>query len=327
MDKLFLFCYTIPKEVRRMRYIFPDYYADFRCIGGACRHNCCIGWEIDIDKDTAAYYRTVQGEMGARLRENISRDGEPHFVLGADERCPFLNADNLCDIIIHLGEEHLCGICNDHPRFKNELPDRVEIGVGMACEEAARLILGKVPPTVLVGGEKSKDEIIALRDRVIALLQNRKKSIPNRVCGMLSLCGAALPDYTLGEWAEIFLDLERLDEKWTELLEDLRDGWKKIDFDGFAEHMSARQTEYEQFLVYLIYRHFANAPDFDEAAARAAFAALGCTLLHALGALTWTKSGKFTFADQVELCRMFSSEIEYSDENVYALLDLLGEMY
>ena len=308
-----------------MEHIFPDYYKDFRCIGGACKHNCCIGWEIDIDADTAAYYRTVSGEMGARLRANISTDGEPHFVLGADERCPFLNADNLCDIYIHLGEEHLCGICTDHPRFKNELPDRVEIGLGLCCEEAARLILGKKTPTVLVGGGESADGIIALRDRVIALLQNREKPVSARIGEMLTLCGAALPEKDLGEWAEIFLDLERLDEHWTKLLETLRDRWQTIDFGGFAAHMSARQTEYEQLLVYLIYRHFANAPDLNEATARAAFAALGYTLLYALGALMWTQSGDFTFAEQVELCRMFSSEIEYSDENVYVLLDVLRE--
>ncbi len=304
-----------------MQYIYPDYYKDFRCIGGACKHNCCIGWEIDIDRDTAAYYQTVTGEMGERLRAGIATDGVPHFILGEQERCPFLNADNLCDIILHLGKEHLCSICNAHPRFQNELPDRVEIGVGMACEEAARLILAKKTPTVLVGGGESSDRIIALRDEAIALLQDRTKPVSARVQEILALSRASLPDYTAGEWAEVFLDLERLDESWTERLVSLRDGWQTVDFDGFDRYMAARQTEYEQFLVYLLYRHFANAPDLADAAARAAFAALGYRLLRALGAQQWTKSGAFSFADQVELCRMFSSEIEYSDENVYILLD------
>ena len=323
MDKAGIVCYNSKKEVSGMQYVFPDYYKAFKCIAGACRHNCCIGWEIDIDADTAAYYRRVPGEMGVRLRSHISDDGEPHFVLGEGERCPFLNGDNLCDILLQLGEEHLCEICNAHPRFKNELPDRVEIGVGMACEEAARLILSKKTKTVLVGGEESEDEIIRLRDRVISLLQDRERSVPDRVSRMLALCGAALPDYTMGEWAEVFLDLERLDENWTALLQDLRDGWETVDLAGFDAHSQGRQTEYEQLLVYLVYRHFANAPDLAEAAARAAFAALGYTLLRALGALMWTKSGAFSFADQVELCRMFSSEIEYSDENVYILLDVV----
>ena len=35
-----------------MEQIYPDYYEHFACIGGECRHNCCIGWEIDIDEKT-----------------------------------------------------------------------------------------------------------------------------------------------------------------------------------------------------------------------------------------------------------------------------------
>ena len=306
-----------------MKTVFPTYYKDFRCIGGACKHNCCIGWEIDIDADTAAYYRTVKGEMGERLAKGIATDGVPHFVLDADERCPFLNADNLCDIILHLGEEHLCEICDKHPRFQNELPDRVEIGVGMACEEAARLILSQTEPFRLENAPPTEDEILLLRDKAIAALQNREKPMGARIHEMLSLCGATLPPKDLGEWAEIFLGLECLDASWREKLLSLCDGWETLDLDGFDRHMSARQTEYEQFSVYLLYRHFANAPDLADAAARAAFAALGYTLLRALGALQWMKSGAFSFADQIELCRMFSSEIEYSDENVYILLDVV----
>ena len=306
-----------------MKTVFPTYYKDFRCIGGACKHNCCIGWEIDIDADTAAYYRTVKGEMGERLAKGIATDGVPHFVLDADERCPFLNADNLCDIILHLGEEHLCEICDKHPRFQNELPDRVEIGIGMACEEAARLILSQTDPFRLENAPPTEDEILLLRDKAIGALQNREKPMGARMHEMLSLCGATLPPKDLGEWAEIFLGLECLDASWREKLSSLCDGWETLDLDGFDQSMSARQTEYEQFSVYLLYRHFANAPDLADAAARAAFAALGYTLLRALGALQWMKSGAFSFADQIELCRMFSSEIEYSDENVYILLDVV----
>ena len=37
------------------------------------------------------------------------------------------------------------------------------------------------------------------------------------------------------------------------------------------------------------------------------------------------ESGDFSFEDQVELCRLFSSEIEYCEENLYAILDELYE--
>ena len=123
-----------------MNLIMPDYYAQFSCIADRCRHNCCIGWEIDIDEDTLKKYSCVTGELGQRLNSNISLDGGAHFVL-SNERCPFLNELGLCDIITQIGNEYLCQICADHPRFRNFFDNRVEIGLGLCCEEAARLIL------------------------------------------------------------------------------------------------------------------------------------------------------------------------------------------
>lgn len=301
-----------------MTLVYPDYYKDFKCINSACRHNCCIGWEIDIDEDTAEKYKAVGGALGKRLKKNISYDGMPHFILDKNERCPFLNTQNLCDIITELGEEHLCTICQKHPRFENELPCRTEIGIGMACEEAARIILSKRSPALLLGKNETDDEIIILRDKVITVLQNREETIPERISNMLTLCGTFPVQKSIPEWADIFLGCERLDEAWTDMLTLLQ---KERDFAAFDAHMAKRQSEYEQLLVYFIYRHMANAPDMPEAAARATLAAVAYTVIHALGAALYEESGEFTLSDQVELCRMFSSEIEYSDENIYTLLD------
>ena len=313
------------KGATAVEQIYPSYYRDFKCIQGACRHNCCIGWEIDIDPDTAAFYDTVEGELGRRLRQNIDRQGEPHFILGEGERCPFLNGDNLCDIILELGEEHICGICTDHPRFRNELPGRVETGLGLCCEEAARLILSWPGPVKLVGAAGAcDDDIIALRDEAMCLLQDREKPISHRVEEMLALCGASLPQKTMEQWAEILLSLERLDEDWTARLLQLRERGDHADLAAFDGYMACRQEEYEQLLVYFLYRHLANACDEVDLAARAAFAALGYEIIHRLGAIIWMETGEFSFPQQVELARLFSSEIEYSDENLDILLDELA---
>ena len=96
-----------------MKLRFPQYYKKFKCIADRCTDNCCIGWEICIDKKTGEFYNSVEGDFGKRLRDNI-QDGS--FVL-CGERCPFLNDKNLCDIIINLGENSLCGICAEHPRY------------------------------------------------------------------------------------------------------------------------------------------------------------------------------------------------------------------
>ncbi|MGN0174332.1 MAG: flagellin lysine-N-methylase [Acutalibacteraceae bacterium] len=308
-----------------MKSVFPDYYNDFRCIKSKCKHNCCIGWEIDIDKQTADFYQSVSGEFGERLAKSIDYNGEPHFILGKDERCPFLNENNLCDIILTLGENRLCSICNDHPRFKNQLPDRVEIGLGLSCEAAAALILGnKTQVKLLSEGElHTTDEIIRLRDDVIICLQNRKKNIAERVEEMLKLCGAKFLQKSIGEWADFLLSLERLDEKWTEVLNQLKENWETAQYSQFDEYMSSRESEYEQLLIYFIYRHFANAPSVENARTRACFAVFGYIIIRAIGAVIFTETGEFCFESQVETARLFSSEIEYSEDNFYTLLEVL----
>ena len=62
-----------------MKIYVPDYYKDFRCLAGDCKHSCCIGWEIDIDEDTLDYYKSVEGEFGERLKNNISYNDETAY--------------------------------------------------------------------------------------------------------------------------------------------------------------------------------------------------------------------------------------------------------
>ena len=49
-------------------------YVEFRCSGGNCPICCCGGkWKILIDKETAEYYESVEGEFGERLRDGIQQ--------------------------------------------------------------------------------------------------------------------------------------------------------------------------------------------------------------------------------------------------------------
>ena len=312
-----------------MQHAYPDYYPQFSCIADRCRHSCCIGWEIDVDEDTLASYRRVGGEMGKRLRASISQDGDaPHFLLGAHERCPFLNEKNLCDLILYGGEDMLCQICRDHPRYRSFFSERTEIGVGLCCEEAARLILTKPDKVrLLTSGEGTLEEeeraLLALRERLFAAAQDREAPIFSRMEKMLSLCGAALPAISLKQWAELYLSLERMDEQWTDLLQALRRYADALPLSDFASYMSGRETEYEQLLVYFLYRHVPAALDDGDVSSKAAFAAASVQLLFTLGALHEKKHGSFTVSDQIELCRLYSAEVEYSDDNLNALFDAL----
>lgn len=299
--------------------VVPNYYHKFKCIASECKHSCCIGWEIDVDADKTETYRAVSGGMGERLRENIAWEGTPpHFILGEGERCPFLNEQNLCDLILDLGEESLCEICREHPRFYNVLPDRTEVGLGLCCEEAARLILSQKERFELLGAEESDDEIIRFRDALISVVQERERPIKERLSNVLDFCEK--PHQNLQDFAKILRGLERLDPEWDKVLDLLG---KPADLDGFDAFMKDRSFEYEQFLVYLLYRHVASAFDPDDARARAAFSVMGCEALYHFGAAIWTKNGEFSFETQIDLARMFSAEIEYSEENLNTIFDFL----
>ncbi len=164
-----------------MKVFAPDYVSSFRCTAGACRHTCCAGWEIDVDAETMKRYRAMKGPLGEKLRRCIAKAPEPHFILSEQERCPFLNGQNLCEIILEAGEDALCQICRDHPRFRNYWSDRIEMGLGMVCEEAARLILQSPHPLRLVPVAEDTNEQTEIpsaeetalrnyRDRLLALV-------------------------------------------------------------------------------------------------------------------------------------------------------------
>ena len=314
-----------------MQNAYPDYYPLFHCIADRCRHNCCIGWEIDIDSRTAGHYRSLSqsdSPLARRLREDICWDFPPHFRLTSGERCPFLNEQNLCDIYLHLGEDALCEICDQHPRLHEWFCDYKESGLGLCCEEAARLILTRPEKTTLVvTGEGELDEeetaLLTLRDHLFAIAQNREEPINQRMEQILSACGAHVPDVPLAQWAEFYLSLERMDEVWTGILEALREHADELPLDDFAAHMKGRETEYEQLLIYFLYRHVPTALDDGDVSSKAAFAVLSVRLLFSLGALHLLLHGEFTVEDQIELCRLYSAEVEYSDDNMDALFGAL----
>ena len=118
----------------------PGYYKNFHCISSECKDNCCVGgWQIDIDEETAEYYSTVNGDFGKKLRDNIDYDNLCFRL--KDGKCPFLDNNNLCGIYKELGEEHIGFVCDQFPRFTEYFGNVKERGIGLACEEAAKIIL------------------------------------------------------------------------------------------------------------------------------------------------------------------------------------------
>lgn len=303
----------------------PDYYKNFKCIADKCVHNCCIGWEIDIDEKTFDYYKNLDDDFGKKLKNNIAiSDDVPHFILSDNERCPFLNSKNLCDIFTTLGENKLCSICTDHPRYRSFFDSRTEIGLGLCCEEACRIILTKKSKTKLVEivqgttiQTEDEDVFFAFRQTLINIVQDRTKSINERLKNLLALRNLALPTQQISEWAKLYLGLERLDENWTNYLNMLNDNLFVTDFSEDFE------IAFEQISVYFIYRHLSEGFYDYRINTRIKFCVLSVIMIQSLCVAYMQKNGSLSMENLIEIARMYSSEIEYCEDNIEALFDAL----
>ena len=116
----------------------PDYFLEFKCIADRCEDSCCVGWEIDIDDGAKAKYALAMSDIGEEIRKKTQHGCFPLTENGA---CAFLDEKGLCRIISELGEGYLCDICREHPRYYGIGTSGIEGGIGLACPEAARIIL------------------------------------------------------------------------------------------------------------------------------------------------------------------------------------------
>ncbi len=288
-----------------MLIIEPDFYRDFSCTADLCRHSCCVGWEIDIDEDTARYYRSVTGAIGEKLRANITSGNSPHFLLSGEERCPFLQSDGLCELILQLGAGSLCEICREHPRFYNWLPGREERGLGLCCEEAVRLLLsGTGSLRLLYSGTREVQDspLITLRDTVLQLLADGSCSLEQRMENACSAAGTRMLPFFVSLWKDFFLSLERLDECWTAALH------------GMENRQISDSTAMERIAEYFVFRHMASAETVEEAQLLLQFSFLSTRMISSVD------------APLAEAVRMYSSEIEYSDENIDRILVRIREL-
>lgn len=310
-----------------MKLIVPDYYKNFKCIAEKCKNSCCIGWEIDLDSETLVMYLNILGKWRDKFKKSIAFEDEPpHFINDKKGRCPFLNENGLCDIITELGEDALCQICYDHPRFHNHFSDRIEMGLGLCCEAAAELILNNPhKPGLMVLEEFDQEEEVVdqenlaflERDALLSVFQNRKISLKKRMEKAAELYGLDFSFSNLLSITKKYLSLERLNPEWDLFLDKTESKNPSPErIFAIAEEKIPLQTE--QLFCYFIYRYFAHQ-------------ALLCnqknTLKFILEATYFCLATAVSYYDEVnaenftDLCRRFSLEVEYSEENVTSLLN------
>ena len=290
-----------------MKIYAPKYYSEFTCIADKCTHSCCVGWEIYIDAHTMEKYKTLDSAYADEIRKSIEGE-EPMFRMCADGRCPHLDERGLCRIIIDSGEEYLSDICREHPRYYNESARGLEVGLGMACEEAARIILSSdgYRDFVVVGesdGDVEPAEFDAIGEitRIYDILAT-DDSYAAKLSRIYEEWEAAPDKCTDDEWRELLAGLEYLNEAHADL------------FSCYSSAIGSagdNDKYLERALGYFVYRHCASAVDESDF-----HASLGLALfLERMLASMMASYGAKGLEGVTRVARIISEELEYSEDN------------
>ncbi|MCQ2105313.1 MAG: flagellin lysine-N-methylase [Fibrobacter sp.] len=348
----------------------PSFYHQFQCLGGRCSDTCCVGWEVDVDEKTHDKYRDLyrSGKADERrqqfLQKLLSNIEDGHFKLLPGDRCPFLKENGLCEMICEMGcngtdigpdgENVLCDICREHPRFVEVYGDIMEKGVGLCCEEAARLLLtagsdaakqdravltlidtetNDEPDEMPEGAEEARDAIFEEREAIFAILNNNSVPLNQRLIEILDFAeatsGNEIPsnknpnaetpfnETVRKTWIEILNKGESYGPAWDKAYERMiRKGWQQPQ-SLFSDEDGAR------IIAYMIFRYYAKSLFDGDSLTKVQFAIYFWTLLKHFGEELAADSpaGATDLTRKINAVKLLSKQTEYSEEIMEILAD------
>lgn len=323
--------------------IKPDFYDNFKCIADKCTDNCCIGWEIDVDKVSLDKYYAINTPFGDEIRSLIvkSDDDSDCFALSKEERCPFLNEKNLCRIIINCGEDYLCDICREHPRFYEWFVGVTECGLGLCCEEVCRLLLEREEPFLLIE-ESDGEEIVFETDEDIAeldcyillsafrvslfeILFNKDMDFEEKLVQVLSKSETFFEEeFKIRNYKnsiELFKRTEPIGDNWIAFIKKLSENFEKyLTVEREFQEKTKGDMLYSKILAYIIYRHFTKAVFDKSMRERICFAIESVRFIYLCDLKTFYEKGVLTLKDRIENLKNWSKQVEYSEENTDLLI-------
>ena len=233
--------------------LIPMFYQKFHCLGGACRDNCCIDWQITFDKNDYLRLRRLDAspKLQGLLKQAVRRRKKEHhdgifygaFDLKSNNgRCPFLDEDGLCAIQRACGHDALPKVCMSYPRKVDYTAAAKEYSLSPSCEgvlqqlwdlpEGVDFVEEPLPKAEWRNANISPDDNLLLyfepvRALFIDILQNRAMPLTER---MLCL-GVIIQRLQKEDWSGFDPD------RWAEqsILLAGSDAVKKMDIPGNRE--------------------------------------------------------------------------------------------
>ncbi len=313
-----------------MEVFYPGYYEHFSCVAGLCPDSCCKEWGVDVDPDSAAFYRRLPGALGDRLRQ-VLQDGDGGTVMAIENgRCTMWRQDGLCRIHAELGHDALCRVCREFPRLRHDYGSFAELGLELSCPEAARLILTSPEQAFAVKTLPDSEEpeydteimdiLLRSRGQFLKFMDTASLTLPQILSVLLLYAHEVQAELDGGDAApfcpekcladaahfaqggdirqvqDFFLGLEILTGHWRQ----------RLRASAVTPQWDCR---HRALLRYFLNRYWLQAVSDYDVLCRAKFAITACLLIGCLG------------GDLIETAQLFSKEIENDPDNVEAILD------
>lgn len=333
---------------------YPEYFERFRCIGGDCPDTCCAGWEVDIDDESAEYYKSVKGPFGDILRSHIrEEDGERYFPLTEKHRCPFLNDKNLCDIYSNIGEESLCQTCTEYPRYFMDIGNYEQMDMSLSCMELGRIFYtetGKIDyirsENAAEGTELSDEEqetlieVLALRNQCISILQDGDDSFLEKmksIRALISEAEGAEPEekdknraFLKESYSDLVTLLESMDsinDEWSEKLRFYRQlADSEEDLCKEQSFLSENRTSLDAWMsktaVYFVFRYLIDTLIDGDIEFELCLIHRSLRLIYFMLFAEWLRKESIDISDMIYVAHLYSKQVEHDDGNVEKVKDL-----
>ncbi len=296
-----------------MIHFYPEYFNKFKCIANRCPDSCCQGWDVVVDEESENYYNTVKGSFGDKIR-NVTvtdEDGDRIFTL-KNRRCPFWNNDELCDIYINLGDEHLCETCKKFPRITMEFEGFTEHTLSLACPEAASIILSEdfiIPLSNYNSDDNILNFLLSARKETFTIFADNTKSFKERFKDAV-LFNRTIQDKLYSSKTSAF------SEKDFSFIFDIHERLEYINPDYSEEIKNARDFSlsekyddvYTRLAEYYIFRYYLNAVETMDILS--VLKRIFCAYI-----ITGALADKQTKSDIVRIIQTYSKEVEHSYDN------------
>ena len=310
----------------------PAYYDDFHCLAGSCPDSCGKEWDLDVDSTSAAYYRSLPGALGDRLRQVLTDTDSGTVMAIQDGRCPMWRQDGLCRIQAELGKQALCQVCSQFPRLRHDYGSFAELGLELSCPEAARLILSDGGREIIRFDDGALPEEGCDEEALSTLLETREKALsllegdsPGQALILLLLYGYQAQELLDGGEEEEFLPQEALHTAavlagesdipgfldFFKNLEILTEQWKQL---LNQPHNLSLPPKILPLARYLVERYWLQAVSDYDLVCRVKFIVISCLLVGLLE------------GDVKRTAQLYSKEIENDADNVDAILDAVYQV-